>query len=104
MTPIGESVDHRYTGVLRQRDHVIVFSNPRHDAIDIATDDLRRVLNRLAPFELQIVDPEEDRVTTELGHARFEGDAGSRARMLEDHTERFARQIAVRLALLVHPL
>ena len=47
---------------------------------------------------------EEDGLTAELRHARFERDASAGAGMLEDHAERLASQIPVRLARLAQLL
>lgn len=41
---------------------------------------------------------EENSLTAELGHARLKCDSGARARVLEDQTDRFTGQVAVRLS------
>src|SRR3712207_8318304 len=51
--------------------------------------------DRLAALGLEVVHAEEDRLAAELGHAGLEGDAGPRARVLEEEAERLAGQVAV---------
>ncbi len=77
---------------------------PRHQRVDIAAQNLGRIANRLAPLHLQVVHTEKDCLTTKLGHARFERDAGPRAWVLEEQPKGLTGKIRVRLALLMHPL
>ncbi len=104
MTLVGEAVHHRNRRRPGQRHEIVVVGNPGHDCIDIARKDLGGVADRLAPLHLQVVDAQEDRLAAKLGHARLEGDPGSGAGVLEDETERLARQVAMRLARSPHPL
>ena len=74
------------------------------DAVDVAAQDLRGVGETLAALDLQVVDAEEDGLAAELRHTRLEGDAGAGAGVLEDHAERLAGQVAVRLTRLAQLL
>ena len=99
-----EAVEDRERGGLGELHEIGVGGDAGDDAVDVAAQDLRGVGDRFAPLDLQVVDAEEDGLAAELGHAGLERDAGAGAGVLEDHAERLAGQVAVRLDPLAHLL
>ena len=90
MQQIGEAIDHRHVGVLRELLDVLVRERADHDAVHVARQHARRVGNRLAAAELDVARREEERVSAELKRADLERHARARARLHEDHGERFS--------------
>ena len=79
MQQIGESVDDRDVGVLRQLLDVLVGEGADHDAVHVARQHARRVGDRLAAAELDVARREEERVPAELKGADLERDPRARA-------------------------
>ena len=104
MGVIGQPVDHRDVGVLGELLDVLLREGPDHDRVQVALEHVRRVLDRLAAPELEVVRGEVEPVAAELDDADLERDPGARRRLLEDHPERPAREELVRLALLAELL
>jgi hypothetical protein len=72
----GKALDHR------------LLEGSDHHHVAHARDHLRRILDRLAALQLRVAAVEVDRRTTELLHAGFERQAGTRAGLLENHHQR----------------
>ena len=104
VAPVGEAVEDRHRRGRGDLLDIAVRGDAGDDAVDIAAQHLRGVGQTLAPLDLQVVHAEEDGLAAELRHTRFERDAGAGAGVLEDHAERLASQVAVRLARLAQLL
>ena len=104
MQQVGEPVDHRHVGVLRQLLDVLVRERADHDAVDVARQHARRVGDRLAAAELHVARREKERVSAELVGADLERDARARARLHEDHRERLSRERLLVVRAGAHPL
>ena len=77
---------------------------PDHDRVEVAREHVRRVLDRLAPTELEIARREIQAHAAELRDADLERDPGPGRRLLEDHSERAPGQEGVGLSPLVRLL
>ena len=95
MAEVGQTVDDRDRAVLRQVLDLLLCIGADHDAVQIAGQNARGILHRLAAADLQVTVGQEQRLTAELIHAGFEGDAGAGGGLLEDHAEALALQMAV---------
>ena len=104
MQQIGQGVDDGDVGISGELLHLLMLEGADHHAVEVARQDARRVLDRLAAPDLQVAVREEERLPAELEHARLEGDARPRRGFLEDHAERLARENAVLYARLLHCL
>ena len=51
---VGEAVDHRYGGVLRELLDVLVRERTDHDAVDVPREDTRRISDRLTAAQLHV--------------------------------------------------
>ena len=66
-----------------------------HDAITEPGEHPGGVLHRLAAADLKVTVGQEQRLTAELIHTGFEGNAGTGGGLLEDHAEALALQMAM---------
>jgi len=74
-----------------QLHHVIVLEDPRHDSVNIATENARHVGDALAMTEGDLIRPEVDGMAAKVPHTHLEGHASAQRRLLEDHRERATR-------------
>jgi hypothetical protein len=93
MEPVGEPVDHGHRRVAREADGELVVEGADHDSIDVAGEDARHVLHRLARSDPDLPVGDEDRAPAELGHRNLEGEAGPEARLVEDEREGLLRHL-----------
>ena len=84
---VGEHVDHRDLAVLGEAFEHLVRSGAHADRGDVAREHERRVAQRLAARELQLVGAQHDGVAAELVDADLEGDARARRGLLEDQRD-----------------
>ena len=99
---VGEAVDDGDARVLGEVGDGLVREGARHDAVDVAREDFRGVVDRLAAAELDVARGEEEGVAAELEHAGLERDARARRRLLEDHGQGLAAEgVAVALRILL---
>ena len=75
-------------GVLGELLDVRLRERADHDRVEVAREHGRRVLDRLAAAELEVVRGEVEPGAAELRDADLERDARARRRLLEDHPER----------------
>jgi hypothetical protein len=87
---VGEAVDHRHRAVPREVEDVLVREDARHDPVHVARQHARRVGDRLAAVQLDVVAAQEQRAPAQLVHPDLERHAGARGRLLEDHRQRLA--------------
>ena len=85
---VGQAVDDRHGGVRGQVEQGLVTQGSRLDGVDHAADDLRGVLDVFALAQVDFAGLEVKRVAAKFGHGHFEGNAGARGRLLEDHAQR----------------
>ena len=95
MAEIGQTIDDRNRAVLRQILDLLLCVGADHDAVQIAAQNARGILHRLAAADLKVTVGQEQRLTAELIHAGFEGNAGTGGGLLEDHAEALALQMAM---------
>jgi hypothetical protein len=69
-----------------------------HDPVHPARQVARHVGGGFARADAHLLGPQQDRVATELGHPRLEGDVRAKRRFLEVHRERATTQRLGRLA------
>ena len=81
-----------------------MIARAQHDQVDHLGQHARGIFDRFAAPQLSVVGAQKYRVTAELLHARFERDARSRGRQIENHRERTAAQRLVDRAGFAHPL
>jgi hypothetical protein len=79
----------------------LVGEGASHDPVDVARENLCRVVDRFAASDLNVARREKERMAAHLEHAYFERDARSGRRLLEDHRqrlpfERFAIVVGIR--------
>jgi len=94
MRGVRQAVDDRHARVLGGPHDVRVRVHARHDAVAVPPEHGRRVGDRLAAADLDVLRREEESVAAELEHADLERDARARGALLEDHRERLARERA----------
>src|SRR5256886_7265289 len=85
MLAVIQTVDDRHGRVPRELANVLVFECAVHDAVDVATQDARRVRDGLSAPELQVIGIQEQGVPSELRHADLERHPSPSRRLLEDH-------------------
>jgi hypothetical protein len=91
MGEIRQGVDDGHAGFAGHLLDVGVFEKPGHDHVHVPADRLDGVVQAfLAGPEGRGAGVVEDGVPAELGHARLEGNPRAKARLFEDHQERFA--------------
>jgi hypothetical protein len=73
-----------------------------HDAVHVAREHAGRVLDGLAPADLDVAGREEQRVPAELERPHLERDAGAGAALGEDHAQRLAGERAVGIRAPLH--
>ena len=96
MAEIGQTIDDRNRAVLRQILDLLLCIGTDHDAVQIAAQNARGILHRLnRDLHLKVTVGQEQRLTAELIHAGFEGNAGTGGGLLEDHAEALALQMAM---------
>jgi len=95
---VGESVDHRDRGRRGEFFDERVVVRARHHPVHPARQVARHVGGRFARADAHLFRPQQDRVATELGHARLEGDVRAERRLLEVHRKRAPAQRLGRLA------
>ena len=91
-----QAIEHRHGGATRELVEVVDPFGANGDPVDIPAEDGRRVLDRFAPLQLEIVNAQEDRLPAKLLHSCLERGAGAGAGMLEDQAQGFAGQPGVR--------
>ncbi len=96
---VGQPVDDRHARVGGELLHILMRERADDDAVEIAREHVRRVLDRLAAAELKIVGAQVEPEAAELGDSNLERDARAGGRLLEDHPERTAGEQTVLLAL-----
>ena len=74
---VGEGVDDRHAGMLRQADHVGVQEDARDDGVGVAAEDTRGVDHALTLAEPDFGRRQVDGVAAELQHADLERHAGA---------------------------
>jgi hypothetical protein len=86
VVPVGQRVDDRDRRRLGEAADVVVGEGADDEGPGVAADDPRRVLDRLAPAQLQLVRTRRDRCPAEAGDGRLEGDprAGRRLGEVQD--------------------
>ncbi len=95
MQEVGEPVDDRDRGMLRQLHHVLMRKRPDHDAIHHAGEYPGGVGDRFSPTELDVPRRQEQRVPAELIGPHLERHAGASAALREDHAQRLSRERSV---------
>ena len=84
----GEHVEHRHGGVGGELLDHRVGTGADADRGDVAREHQGRVADRLAAADLQLVGPQDHRMTAELEHADLERHPGPGRRRLEDQRHR----------------
>ena len=102
MLVVGERVDGRDAGVVRELDHVLLGEGADDRAMDHAAEHAGGVLDQFAAAELDVVFREEHREAAEFADADFERDAGAGGGLGENERpglagERLAVAAALRL-------
>lgn len=87
VSEVIKSVDDWDLGVLGEFAHVSTLVESGHDNIDHALKNVGGVIDGLLSTKWGVGDGVEDSVATELGHAGFEGNAGTEGWLLEEHEE-----------------
>ena len=95
MAEVSQTVDDRNGAVLRQILYFLLRVGADHDAVQIAAQNARSILHRLAAADLKVTVGQEQLLTAELIHTGFEGNAGTGGGLLEDHAEALALQMAM---------
>ena len=104
MQQVCQRIDDRDARPFRKLLHAVMAERADHDAVEVARQHARRILDRLAAAELQIAVREEQRLPAELVHARFKRNTRARRGLLENHAERLALEDVVLHARLLHGL
>ena len=104
MQQVRQRIDDRDARPLCKLLHAVMAERADHDAVEVARQHARRILDRLAAPELQVAVRQEQRLSAELVHARFERNARARRGLLENHAERLALEDMVLHARLLHGL
>ena len=103
MIEIAASVDDRHRRAGGHFEQIRVTLQPSHDECGVAGE-IARLRTNVAQGEVRRTPVEVDRVSAELRHARLERDTGAGGRLLEDHHQRPALHVALKLpALPLHP-
>ena len=95
MAEVSQTVDDRNGAVLREILDLLLCVGADHDAVQIAAQNARSILYRLAAADLKVTVGQEQRLTAQLVHTGFEGNAGTGGGLLEDHAEALALQMAM---------
>jgi hypothetical protein len=95
---VGEAVDHGDLRIARELVDVGLGERPDHDRVEVAREDERGVLDRLAAAELEVGGREVEADPAELPDPDLERDPGAGRRLLEDHPERPAGKKTLLLA------
>ena len=101
MGEISQTVDDRDRAVFGEILHFALLKGTDHDAVEITGQHARGVLDRFASADLEIVGREEQRLTAELVHTYFKGNAGTGGSLLEDHAEGLSLKQTVADAVLL---
>ena len=78
---------------------VLLREGADHDRVEVAVEDVRRVLDRLAAPQLEVARGQVEAGASELVDPDLERDARPRRGLLEDHPERSSGEELVRLPL-----
>ena len=97
----AERVDNGDVRIVSQLLNAFMPIGTDHDAVEIAREHARRVLDRLAAPKLQVAAAEKECLSAELVHPNFERHARPRRGFLKDHTERLSRKQFMRNASLL---
>jgi hypothetical protein len=98
MRAVGQPVDDRNGRVGGQLLDIGLGKGPDHDRVEVARQDARGVLDRLAASQLEVVGREVEPDAPELPDPDLERHTRPGRRLLEDHSERPAGEQPVFLA------
>ena len=101
---VAERIDDGDIRIARQLLNAIMSVGADHDAVEIAREHARRILDRLAAPKLQVAAAEKECLPAELVHTDLKGHARPRRGLLKDHAERLPRKQGVRNAHLLFRL
>ena len=93
--PVGQPVDHRHAGVAREAHGELVIERPDHDPVDVAGEDPRHVLDRLAGADPDLAIGDEHRFPAQLRHRDLERQPGAEAGFVEDERQGLLGQLLV---------
>ena len=99
---IGQGVDHRHAGMGGEGLHHVVAVSADHHGVHHGGNDAGRVGDGLPAPQLAVPRRQEQRVTTQLRHARFEGHPRSGGRLLENHGQGLVLQRQMHFTTAMH--
>ena len=88
MQEVAERVDNGDVRIASQLLNAFMPIGTDHDAVEIAREHTRRVLDRLATPKLQVTAAEKECLSAELVHPNLKRHTRPRRRFLKDHAER----------------